>query len=231
MRKTLLVALAVVGLPYALQAQVSVNTTGAAPDASAMLDVSSTTQGLLPPRMTQAQRTAIALPATGLVVYQTDGTAGLYCNHGTPASPQWRQLVAQALPAYGHYVNNSTNQTLTANGSYVNVILPTALESSGLVHSAGTSTVTVATPGLYRVSYGMTLLAGSFGGIATLLQKNGTLVGRISSVSAPQTQSYLAVSDEGLYTLGAGDVITLKVALFGGTAQVQGATLLLLQVR
>ncbi|MCB0790641.1 MAG: hypothetical protein KDB97_02665, partial [Flavobacteriales bacterium] len=43
-----------------VHAQLGVNATGAAPAPSAMLDISSTTQGLLPPRMTQAQRTAIA---------------------------------------------------------------------------------------------------------------------------------------------------------------------------
>ena len=42
------------------------------PHASAALDVSSTTRGLLAPRMTSAQRTAIAAPAKGLLVYDTD---------------------------------------------------------------------------------------------------------------------------------------------------------------
>jgi hypothetical protein len=50
---------------------VAINATGAAPAASAMLDVSSTTNGLLIPRMTSVQRTAIAAPATGLYVYDT----------------------------------------------------------------------------------------------------------------------------------------------------------------
>jgi len=42
---------------------------GTAPNASAKLDVSSTTQGMLVPRMTTAQRNAIATPATGLMVF------------------------------------------------------------------------------------------------------------------------------------------------------------------
>lgn len=49
----------------------------------AKLDVVSTTSGFLPPRMTQAQREAISLPATGLMVYQTDGTEGLYIKKST----------------------------------------------------------------------------------------------------------------------------------------------------
>lgn len=43
-----------------------------APDASAMLDVTSTTKGMLVPRLTTAQRTAVATPANGLLVYDTD---------------------------------------------------------------------------------------------------------------------------------------------------------------
>jgi hypothetical protein len=46
--------------------------------ASAILDVASTTQGFLAPRMTSTQRSAISTPAVGLVVYQTDATEGLY---------------------------------------------------------------------------------------------------------------------------------------------------------
>jgi hypothetical protein len=46
--------------------------------ASSALTVDSTTQGFLPPRMTAAQRAAIATPAEGLIVVQTDGTQGMY---------------------------------------------------------------------------------------------------------------------------------------------------------
>jgi len=44
---------------------------GGAPAASAALTVTSTTQGLLFPRMTEAERDAIAAPAAGLVIYNT----------------------------------------------------------------------------------------------------------------------------------------------------------------
>jgi len=46
--------------------------------ASSKVTISSTTQGFLPPRMTNAQRTAIGSPAVGLLVYQTDATEGTY---------------------------------------------------------------------------------------------------------------------------------------------------------
>lgn len=56
----------------------SVNSDGSRPDSSAMLDVSSTTKGMLIPRMTSAQRVSIANPAQGLIIFQTDGNSGLW---------------------------------------------------------------------------------------------------------------------------------------------------------
>lgn len=48
------------------------------PATSAQLDVSSTTKGFLPPRMTAEQRSAISSPTNGLLVYQTSYPSGLY---------------------------------------------------------------------------------------------------------------------------------------------------------
>lgn len=56
----------------------------------AMLDIKSTTKGLLPPRMTATDRDNIASPAEGLLVYCTDCTpVGLYMRTGGT----WLQLV------------------------------------------------------------------------------------------------------------------------------------------
>ncbi len=52
-------------------------------NASAVLQADSTTKGFLPPRMTNAQRLAIATPAVGLIVYCTDAVEGLYVNKST----------------------------------------------------------------------------------------------------------------------------------------------------
>jgi hypothetical protein len=62
-------------------AQVGIGTT--TPNTSSMLDIESTNSGLLIPRMTLAQKTAIATPATGLLIYQTNGTAGFWYYDGT----------------------------------------------------------------------------------------------------------------------------------------------------
>jgi hypothetical protein len=67
---------------------VGINTT--TPHASAALDIVSTTQGILVPRMTASQRGLISSPATGLMVYQSDAPAGFYFYTGTA----WTQLGA-----------------------------------------------------------------------------------------------------------------------------------------
>ena len=91
------------------QAQVAVNTSGNPPAASAMLDVTSITKGMLVPRMTSLQRRGISTPAQGLMVYQTDSATGLYSFNGTI----WKHLV-DAVPTQ---TNPSNNSLLTFDGT------------------------------------------------------------------------------------------------------------------
>ena len=72
------------------QQGVSINTSGAAPNSSSMLDVSSTSKGVLIPRMTNAQVATINSPASGLMIYQTDIDSGFYYYTGA----RWIQLAA-----------------------------------------------------------------------------------------------------------------------------------------
>jgi hypothetical protein len=53
------------------------------PAVSSLLEIKSTSKGILIPRMTKAQRDAIAAPATGLMIYQTNNTPGFYYYSGT----------------------------------------------------------------------------------------------------------------------------------------------------
>lgn len=68
-----------------MNAQIGIGTT--TPNTSAALDVTSTNKGILAPRMTAAQKTAIITPATGLLIYQTDGAAGFWFYNGTIWQP------------------------------------------------------------------------------------------------------------------------------------------------
>jgi Chaperone of endosialidase len=70
------------------------------PNASAQLDVTSTTRGFLPPRMTAAQRTAIVSPADGLIVYDSDSAALMIRSTGV-----WRRLAASA----SQWISNGQN--------------------------------------------------------------------------------------------------------------------------
>ena len=100
--KKLILPLALMAFSCAAFGQAGIGTT--TPDASSILDLTSTSKGLLAPRMTSAQRTAIASPATGLLVYQTDGTTGFYYYSGA------------AWVAYGA-TTVTTNATLTGSGA------------------------------------------------------------------------------------------------------------------
>ncbi len=126
--------LAIFSLASIANAQnVAINATGAAPAASAMLDISSTTSGLLIPRMTSAQRTAIAAPATGLKVYDTSTNTHWYFN-GTVwvemlgSNTGW-QITGNALTTAGifgsttaqdvrHFSNNTEWMRLTSTGRF-----------------------------------------------------------------------------------------------------------------
>ena len=95
--------------------QVAVTTDGSAADNSAMLDVKSTTKGLLIPRMTKAQRNAISGPAPALMIFQTDNTPGFYYNAGSSASPVWSMAGSGA--GWGLTGNSGTDPSINFIGT------------------------------------------------------------------------------------------------------------------
>lgn len=72
-------------------AQIGIGTT--TPDATSILDITSTTKGMLAPRMTTVQRNAIASPAQGLLVYDTD--LKLFYYYSTPSG--WLPLLNSSV--------------------------------------------------------------------------------------------------------------------------------------
>ena len=107
--------LALLVAPLAARAPTGSVGIGTTPDASAVLDVRSTSQGLLLPRLTAAQRAAIASPAQGLQVFQTDGTQGVYYYTGVV----WVNLTNGRVP-------DATGSTVPANGALVSTLAGTA---------------------------------------------------------------------------------------------------------
>ncbi len=80
---------------------VGINTT---PDNSAVLDVVSTSKGMLIPRMNSTQRTSIASPATGLLVFDTQ-TQTFFYRHSTG----WQELTGGAFTLFGNTVRSTGN--------------------------------------------------------------------------------------------------------------------------
>ncbi|MFN8309672.1 MAG: tail fiber domain-containing protein [Chitinophagales bacterium] len=96
MRNALLYILLLLALPAAAQNNIGIGT--AAPDASALLDLTSSQKGFLVPRVTTAQRNAIVSPANGLLVYDLNLNCFFYYNSSVPG---WISLCQSALGATG----------------------------------------------------------------------------------------------------------------------------------
>ena len=76
------------------------------PDSSAMLDIQSSDKGVLIPRMGSAARSAISNPATGLLLYQTDGQKGFYYYDGAEWKFIYGDLTAETI--LGSEINNNS---------------------------------------------------------------------------------------------------------------------------
>lgn len=107
-----------------IYAQTGIGTT--TPNASAKLEIAATDKGFLVPRMTSAQRIAIASPANGLLVYQTDDVSGFYVNSGTSVSPVWLRVNTNWTRTGNDIAyttgNISTTGTLTGGNSSTSTI-------------------------------------------------------------------------------------------------------------
>jgi hypothetical protein len=119
MKKIFLAIMAVMLLLITTNAQVAINTDGTAPDNSAMLDVKSTSKGMLIPRMTAAMRDAIASPATGLMIFCTDNNL-YFTNRGTPSSPNWVIMNSQ-------WISSGTNIYYGPGNVGINTSTPVTL--------------------------------------------------------------------------------------------------------
>ncbi len=157
-------------------------------DPSAILDVNSTSQGFLPPVMTLAQRSAIATPATGLIVYCKDCNNGGPClsvNNGTAATPSW-----DCTSVISASVNTDCGNS-TVNGVYVTGIANTASNTvSFKVINNSFSSI-----GPIDFSTGVTLsgtgAAGLTVGTGTPSGGSGTITGYTIASGGTATLTYL----------------------------------------
>ncbi|MBU0765652.1 MAG: immunoglobulin domain-containing protein [Bacteroidetes bacterium] len=132
----------------------AINTAGSPPDASAMLDVSSTTQGMLIPRMSEAERELIGSPAEGLIIYITDCDCYNFYN-GT----NWMEWCGECIPpnppmpgsntpvCEGNTINLTANSVTGASYSWTG---PNSFSSS--LQNPTVSNVDSVNAGTYSVS-------------------------------------------------------------------------------
>ena len=131
------------GLTSFLNSRIGVGT--ATPNASALLDLSSTEQGFLPPRMTTTQRDAITSPAEGLVIHNTTDHEFQIWN-GTA----WLRLVSANADGNLTAGYTATSKNLGNLGSAVTL----APSGQNIQHGTNNAAVTISAPtasGVYTI--------------------------------------------------------------------------------
>lgn len=123
------------------------------PDPSAALEVSSVAQGMLVPRMTTAQRTAISNPATGLLVF--DMTTNSFWFKG---GSNWMELIDSSKTIIHNngpdvFMAMSGNVGIGTNTPSTKLEVKTPSASLGITHNDGT----------IKISSLTTTLVGRFG--------------------------------------------------------------------
>jgi uncharacterized protein (TIGR02145 family) len=188
--KMFLAACLFTGFAVSLNAQsVGINSTGDAPNSSAMLDVSSTNKGFLPPRMTTAQIIAIQNPANGLLVFNTDDDK-LYLF--VAVSNQWKEV------QYGTgVINGQASYTIGSSSSCGNTIVNGSY-SFGIALSVSHTIqidATVTTPGQWSITTN-TVNGYTFGGTGTFIS-TGIVQVTLNGTGTPvamQTDNFTATA-------------------------------------
>ena len=110
-------------------AQVAINTAGAIPNASAMLDISSINKGLLIPRLTSTQRKAILSPANGLMVYDISTASYWFYNYSSLKEIAAGSITSDSTLIYGQQTGTIISHNMSNGAIYT--------DSSGYLYDSG----------------------------------------------------------------------------------------------
>lgn len=130
---------------------------GVTPDASALLDISSTTKGLLPPRMTTTQRDAISSPIAGLTIYNTT-TKSIETFDGTVWFNDWQSYT----PVISSEAGGWTNVTLTGFFRVINKMLEVSFKVAFTGTSATVGQMFVSLPSGLTIDTAVLAAGGGF---------------------------------------------------------------------
>lgn len=208
-KSTLGVVLFLASSSFAL-GQVGIGTNS--PDSKAILDISSTSKGLLIPRMTASQRALIISPSAGLFIYQTDGVSGFYYYTGS----EWKQLAyvtstAGAITALDHANSKLEPSTYTSGVSYTGVLKIPYSGGNGGTFANGTAINSTGVSGLSATLQGGTL---NYGTGDLIFNVTGT-----PNASSPSTASFsipssiIAGATSGTAVVGRGSVLNIGEAI------------------
>ncbi len=130
MKKYLLLLFSIILNQFCKAQSFAINTDGSTAHSSAMLDIKSTTKGLLIPRVTKAQKYAVTTPATGLLIYQTaPDSIGFYYYQNS----QWNWITDNKKSDssyWGLHGNNNTTPPAAGNNLPINYATDTYLGTS-----------------------------------------------------------------------------------------------------
>ncbi|HIA06796.1 MAG TPA: hypothetical protein EYN71_08880 [Flavobacteriales bacterium] len=123
------------------------------PDPTAILDIQSTTKGVLLPRMTTSAMLDINGAATGLMIYNTDDNS-VYINRGTQSTSDWVNTAPDMAVAFLVYPD--PGQTIPPSTQTV-VEFALAAFNDGGYFDFSSSKYNVPYDGLYQFSTGVTI--------------------------------------------------------------------------
>lgn len=209
--KQLYLALPALLLAAATHAQTTPGSVGigtSTPDPQAALDISSADKGLLIPRLTEAQRTAMSAVPVGLMVFQTDGPEpGFWYYFGG----QWNRIPSST--SGDNLGNHTATQNLGLNGHW----LSNDGSASGLrLDNAGNVGLGTATPNArLDLGQGALMLAPAIGNNAPRPAVGTTRIsGEISAYGLGAGTAPTAAADDGYLRLSAGGGSTAATKSF-----------------
>ncbi len=211
------------------------------PHASALTDMTSTTQGFLPPRMTTVQRNAIASPAVGLTIYNTtvnclqwwNGTVWYDgCGNNAPPAAALSTINCAGATTTGTLTSgaaaNGVSTAISYTGGNAGTYGAQSVSSTGVVGLTATLAAGTLANGNGSVTYTITGTPASAGTASFAITLGGQSCSFTVNVSAPaaalSTLNCAGATTTGTLTSGAAaNGVSTAISYTGGNAGTYGA--------